>query len=310
MRRFLSSLILGIAVMALIFNINRILTVLGLPELPADVLAIARALAAMGVVVIIGNSLAEDIRIGLGKKLGKKVYGISSLVKFSGYVVALVAGIAASGLSPESALAGGVFGGLVVGLALQPVLGNFFAGLIIMLFRYVEVGDQVRILSTQIPYAVTILPAYKFFSVENADAGYKGTVVDVELLYTRLITDSGREIRIPNLVLLSSSVMDYTSKYSGQEVVSVRVELPISPLDPSDLLDRVRASLEGFDLVGGPYISEQSDKDYVILVARIRVPEGRDWREVKSEALEALMRLRRGLMQIQSQAQQAQAAPR
>lgn len=310
MRRFLLSLILGAAFLAIVFNVNRILEILELPELPADVLAVARALATIGVVVLAGNSLAEDIRIGLEKKLGKRVYGISSFVKFSGYVVALIAGIAASGLSPESVLAGGVFGGLVVGLALQPVLGNFFAGLIIMLTRYVEIGDEVRILSTQIPYAVTILPAYKFFSVENVDAGYKGTVVYIELLYTRLITDSGKEIRIPNLVLLNSSVMDYTSKYSSQEIVSVRVELPIMPLDPSDLIERVKASLEGFELAGGPYINEQSDKDYVFVVAKIRVPAGRNWREVKSEALKSLIRLRRELLQLQQQAQQVQMAQR
>jgi small-conductance mechanosensitive channel len=62
---------------------------------------------------------------------------------------------------------------LVFGLALQPILSNLFAGIIILSTRYVEVGKKIKILSSQIPYGLVSPPPYKFLSVENTDLGYK-----------------------------------------------------------------------------------------------------------------------------------------
>ncbi|MEM3999192.1 MAG: mechanosensitive ion channel family protein, partial [Saccharolobus sp.] len=46
----------------------------------------------------------------------------------------------------------------------------------------------------------------------------------------------------------------------------------------------------------GPYINEQSDKDHVIVLARLKVSVNEDWRKIKSDALKRLLRLRQELI--------------
>jgi small-conductance mechanosensitive channel len=155
----------------------------------------------------------------------------------------------------------------------------------------VEVGDTVRIVASQIPYQVASLPSYKYFSPDYVAPGYKGRVVEIGLVYTTLILDTGYELRVPNMVLLSSGVVDYTPKWSEKQVVLVRLELPLSVIDLDKLEEEIRKALEGLNVVAVDY-TEQSDKDFVIVRVKLEIPPGENWRAVKSEALKRLLKYR------------------
>ena len=179
----------------------------------------------------------------------------------------------------------------MLGLALQPVLENFFAGILIMTTGFVSIGDRIRILNSQIPYMPANLPPYKFFSREYIEQGLEGTVAEIDLFYSRLILENGREFRIPNSLLLKSSVVDYTSKLSKKLYVSVRVEFPLDKVDLNSLLEEVKEELKDFEIEEGPYLSEQSDKENVIVSLRI-VADVDNWKKTKSEVLKRLLLLR------------------
>jgi len=244
---------------------------------------------ASGVVVVsvIGNAVTRSLVL----RIRERAYVVGNSVKVVGYLVIVIVFLAVSQAASGAALFGGAVSGLVLGLALQPVLGNFFAGIIVLATRFVEVGDDVRVLASQVPYQWAMLPAYKFFSPDYVAIGYRGRVVEVGLIYTTIITEGGQELRVPNLVLLTSGVLDYTPQRSDGILVNVRVEFPLSIIDFEEIEDEVREALRGFP-VDSVMINEQSDKDHVIILVRLRVPVNEDWRMVKSEALKNLLRLR------------------
>lgn len=301
MKRIIYVVIAVAIILAIVYNIREILSrIFPFIEIPANVYGIVRALAvALGAIWII-YVIASTVRVSLSPTLGARAYQIATLIKIGGSLVAVLIAVAVVGADLSGLLAGGVVTGLVLGIALQPVLSNFFAGILIMSTRMVEVGSRVRILSVNIPYVATILPAYKFFSVDFVEAGYKGVVVDMNFFYTRMVSDEGRELKIPNTILMNSVIVDYSPEFSQKEVVSVRVELPLQQINPMEIEDRVRSALEGFEIVSGPYLNEQSDKDHVIVIVKLGTPNGEDWRRVKSEALKRLLMLRKQLVEAVS----------
>jgi small-conductance mechanosensitive channel len=181
--------------------------------------------------------------------------------------------------------------GLVLGLALQPILSNLFAGIIILSTRYVEVGKKIKILSSQIPYGLVPLPPYKFLSVENTDLGYKGSIKKVTLFYSVFQLEEGEEIKIPNAILLNSVILDRDKENA---IISVRVEFPLKlKIGLEKLEDEIKRSLKGFNIVEGPYFNEQSDKEHVFITLKV---ENKDnWKRTKSEVLKRLLILKEKL---------------
>ncbi|AKA73897.2 mechanosensitive ion channel family protein [Saccharolobus solfataricus] len=247
------------------------------------------------------SSISEAIRVYSQRRLGIRANVIANSVRYFGYVIVFLLVLLPLGVGSSTLIAGSTFAGLIIGLALQPVLSNFFAGLLIMLTGYIVVGDKIRVLSTQVPFFPAQFPAYKYFSTDFIEQGYKGTVVEIDLFYSRVLLENLRELRVPNIVLLNSAVLDYTSKYSEEHVINVRVEFPLAFIDINKLEDIVKEELKDFNVVEGPYINEQSDKDHVIVLARLKVGVSEDWRKIKSNALKRLLRLRQELIDKKSQ---------
>jgi small conductance mechanosensitive channel len=280
----------GIVSVALYYFAKLFLPLFGV-VLDAEQLNLVRSLIIVVAGAVAINIVGNAIIVYLRDRVKEKAYAVGNVVKVIGILAVLLFAISTSRLGAELALLGGAVTGLVLGLALQPVLGNLFAGIIILTTRFVEVGDTVRIVASQVPYQVAFFPVYKYFSPDYVLPGYKGRVVEVGLIYTTLILDTGYELRIPNMVLLSSGVVDYTPKWSEKQVVLVRVELPLSVIDLDKLEEEIRKVLEGLNVVAVDY-TEQSDKDFVIVRVKLEIPPGENWRAVKSEALKRLLKYR------------------
>lgn len=75
--------------------------------------------------------------------------------------------------------------GLAVGLALQGSLKNLAGGLLLLMFRPVQIGDKVSI------------------------SGYDGHVVNIQTLYTMIETFDGRIVTIPNEVVMNTPIINY-----------------------------------------------------------------------------------------------------
>ncbi len=103
--------------------------------------------------------------------------------------------------------------GFAVGFALQGSLGNFAAGVVLLLFKPFKRGDYIE------------------------GAGQAGTVHSVGTFMTILTTPDNKRIIIPNGELTSSSIINYSSNPTR------RVDLVIG-IGYDDDIDRVRAILE------------------------------------------------------------------
>ncbi len=298
MLKFYQKFIIGILLSFILFAIN--LVIAGIKTLPSDLPIALRALS-----IIIGGIyftiiFADSIReiLEKEKKVSQATIIIPNIIKYIGYVLVFIAVLTVFGVSSAEALAGGTFAGLVLGLALQPVLENFFSGILIISTGFVSIGDHIRILNSQIPYMPANLPAYKFFSREYIEQGLEGTVIEIDLFYARVLLENGREFRITNSILLKSSVVDYTSKFSKKLYVSIRVEFPLDKVNLNNLEEEIKETLKDFEIEEGPYFSEQSDKENVIVSLRI-VADVDHWKRTKSEALKRLLALRNKIIKEQ-----------
>lgn len=252
-----------------------------------------------GVIVLVGGvlvvrSLGNYILKSLKPSNSRGAYTLSSLVKVFGYVLVGIFALAMFGVGPEAALAGGTFSGLVVGLAAQPVLSNFFAGMVVLLARFVQPGDEVRLSSTELPYQWAFLPAYKYFSPDYIYAGYRGKIVEIGLLYSTLVTDMGLELRIPNKTILNSAIVNYSPGYSEERLYQVRYEFRVDH-EPDLVLDKVKRALNQIPSITNVLVNEQSDKEYYIVLIEFRLKIGENWKHLKSEILKKLITVHRSL---------------
>jgi small-conductance mechanosensitive channel len=136
-----------------------------------------------------------------------------------GYVVVLIALFGLLNMPLGHLLVGGAITGVVVGIAAQQSLGNVFAGLVLLLARPFTIGDSIRV------------------RTGSMGGPLDGTVVGMDLLYTRLLTDEG-EIQVPNAGLLASAIGPRPPR-SEDEDVSGRAaertqELPVTQPYPAE----------------------------------------------------------------------------
>lgn len=78
--------------------------------------------------------------------------------------------------------------GVAIGLALQGSLSNFAGGLMILLFKPFKVGDYVEV------------------------CGESGTVAEISVVYTVLLTTDNKRITIPNGTLTNSVIENYSAE--------------------------------------------------------------------------------------------------
>ncbi|MEV4135575.1 mechanosensitive ion channel family protein [Dactylosporangium sp. NPDC049742] len=108
-------------------------------------------------------------------------------VLLGGYLITVLVVCDLLGVQLRQLLVGGAITGIVVGLAAQPVLGNLFAGLVLLFARPYVPGQQVRVMSGAI------------------NGPHVGVIVSAGLLYTMLETADG-PLNIPNSALLAAAV--------------------------------------------------------------------------------------------------------
>jgi small-conductance mechanosensitive channel len=240
--------------------------------------------------VFISRELANLVIKELTPKLDKNALLVSNIVTVVGYIVSAVAAASYLSFSPTALLAGAAFSGLVLGLALQPTLGSFFAGILILVSGTIRPGNQVRILTWHIPFQWAFNPGYKYFSPDQIYAGYMAEVIEIGLFFTTILTEEGQTMKIPNTIIATdAAVIAYTNK---DYIFNVRYEFP-NKFDPELVLGRVCKELKDFPVLH-VYINEQSDKEFYIVKVVLNAKE-KDHAALKSEILSRFIRLHRQL---------------
>lgn len=153
--------------------------------------AINLVLAAL--VFIVGRWVARGLKSLMGRLLERRLD--ASLVKFLcsvAYalmmVIVIIAALDRLGVKTTAAVAVLGAAGLAVGLALQGSLGNFAAGVMIILFRPYRVGDVI------------------------SAAGQVGKVDEIQTFNTVLLTADNRVIIIPNGQVIGGIIENITQQ--------------------------------------------------------------------------------------------------
>ena len=114
---------------------------------------------------------------------------ISSLIRYILYFVLVLIILSQFGVTASSVIAVLGSAGLTVGLALQGSLSNFAGGVLILLLKPFVVGDYI---------------------IENSDK-QEGTVAEITIFYTKLLTPDNKAIMLPNGTLSNSSIVNVTA---------------------------------------------------------------------------------------------------
>jgi small conductance mechanosensitive channel len=152
-----------------------------------------KVLAAV-VIFIVGKWVAKAIR-GLVQRMMRKAQMDETLLKFVGnltYIALLafiiIAALSQLGIQTTSFIAVLGAAGLAIGLALQGSLANFAAGFLMILFRPIRVGDYIE------------------------GAGVAGTVEEIQIFTTTLVTPDNKTVIIPNASLTGDNIVNWTMK--------------------------------------------------------------------------------------------------
>jgi len=179
------------------------------------------SLVRVAVLAMVAIAGAFAIRNGVGVLThsldGQATMTIRNLGTWTLYVLLGVAMASAAGLDLSGLLLGGAILGVIVATASQASLGNFFAGLILMLGQPYRVGASVRLRGP------------------NLGTGeYEGTVLDMGALYTTLATASGEILKLPNSAVVTSALI------LGDAPLQAEIDLAVPPGTP---LRRIETSL-------------------------------------------------------------------
>ena len=133
---------------------------------------------------------------------------VDSLLKFMLYGILLFTIATKFGFDTASVAALIASAGVAVGLAVQGSLSNFAGGILILLLKPFVVGDYI---------------------IED-NHGDEGTVKEIQLFYTKLLTVDNRTVVIPNGMLTNNSLTNVT------HMAERKLELKVSISYESDLL--------------------------------------------------------------------------
>lgn len=156
---------------------------------------------------VIGRKIINAIKKGFNKSCTRhnvEVGLAGFLSKIIGVICNVILILIILGLFgvTASSLAAGVAGvGVTIGLALQGALSNFAGGCLILLLHPFRVDDYI---------------------VEHA-SGKEGTVKEISIIYTTLITPDGKTVVVPNGALAAASITNVTAMGKRRMDVTVGI---------------------------------------------------------------------------------------
>ncbi|MEM4557754.1 MAG: mechanosensitive ion channel family protein [Desulfurococcaceae archaeon] len=186
---------------------------------------VARIVAAILAIIIayyIGKVAGDYAKKALVKAPPEVIYNVSRATRLVFLIVGVLIALSILRIDLTGFLLAAGFAGIVIGLAAQQTLGNFFAGLTLLLEGRLRVGDSIR--------------------VDND----WGVVESVGLISTRIRLWSGEILTLPNSVLLSSRLYNYTPAIARRADITIGISYRS---DIGKAIDIIKRVLDENDLV-------------------------------------------------------------
>ncbi|WP_334179911.1 mechanosensitive ion channel domain-containing protein [Pseudoxanthomonas sp.] len=151
-------------------------------------------LLAAALIFLIGMWLARRLSLGLERVLGRTHADatLGGFLRRASYaammVLVIITALTSMGVNPTSMLAVLGAAGLAVGLALKDSLSNIASGVMLIVLRPFRDGDVVLA------------------------AGLEGTIEEVRIFQTRMRTADNRLIVLPNSLITTAPIINFTAK--------------------------------------------------------------------------------------------------
>ena len=158
------------------------------------------------VILVVGVLLARVIGRGTERAIRRAggdqvVVNLGArLVRLAVVVAAVLLALSVAGVPVGAALAGLGIAGLAIAFALQSILENFVAGIILILRKPISHGEQVIV------------------------GEQEGTVDDIDLRVTRLVDYDGELVIIPNAEVFRSTIVNLTRRGKRRTRVVVGID--------------------------------------------------------------------------------------
>lgn len=163
-----------------------------------------KVLAALAI-YIIGAWLIKKITKMVSKGLERKASDaalasfVKSLVSITLWVLLIIITVGALGINTTSLAALLAAGGMAIGMALSGTVQNFAGGIMLLVFKPIKAGDFIEA------------------------QGFTGTVSEINITSTKLVTLDNRVVFIPNGALSSGNINNFSVKDLRRVDINVSV---------------------------------------------------------------------------------------
>lgn len=159
--------------------------------------------------------------------------------------------------------------GVVAGVALKDLVSSMFSGALVNVDKSFEVGDYVTIKEVS------------------------GTVESIDFLTTKIITDEGKKVHVPNQLIFSAPFTNYSA--SGQRKVFLDIQIPNNQ-DLQKVSDLILKEIKNFEFADhvdeAQVLIQKQSFGIFYLQARFFMKSGESINAVKTDAF---MRLKNKL---------------
>ncbi len=160
------------------------------PDDPATsaekLIAVAGALVVLAAGAATVRALASALRKGLEDE-PRRAASLAFMMSVVGYLFVLLAALGSLDQPVEKILLGGALTGVILGIAAQQTLGNFFAGIVLLVVKPFAVGERVVLKSGPL------------------GGEYEGVVTEMTTFYVHLLTELG-PVQLPNAGVLAAAI--------------------------------------------------------------------------------------------------------
>ncbi len=184
-----------------------------------------KLLAALAIFVI-GGLLVKWSKKLLGKIFTRRgtEHAVASftlsLVSVLLWIIIILSAVGALGIQTTSLAALLAAGGMAIGMAVSGTVQNFTGGIMLLVFKPFKSGDYI------------------------VAQGYEGTVTDMSITTTKIVTYDNRVIILPNGALSNGVISNHTGQKWRRVDMTVSVEYGSKPEDVRSALLEVAASDE------------------------------------------------------------------
>ncbi len=190
---------------------------------------------------------------------------LSDIIFWGLRIVLFIAVISKLGIESSSFVAVLGAAGLAVGLSLQGSLSNFAGGMLIILFKPFKLGDTIEA------------------------QGVSGTVIDIHIFVTQLLTSNNQVIFVPNGALSNGTIINYSQQKTRRTDLTIGVSYETNIKEVRTVIQSVLDTNPKILKTPPPSIAIKELTDSGIKIAICAWTKNEDFGDVSSDLLEKSM---------------------